>query len=234
MAIDVTDATFQTDVLDRSMTQAVVIDLWAPWCGPCRTLGPILEKVTDATNGRVVLVKVNVDENPQISEAFRVQSIPAVFAMQGGVVVNTFVGALPEHEIQAFVDSLGPSPEEQLIEELLAAGDEQSLSQVLQLRPDHEGAIVALGDLYVAADRADDALALLARIPESDATRRVAATARLSTRPADDYEEQLNGLLDRVKTDEDARQEYVDILALMGAEDPRTAAYRKRLTARLF
>ena len=234
MAIDVTDATFQTDVLDRSMTQAVIVDLWAPWCGPCRTLGPILEKVTAATNGRVALVKVNVDENPQISEAFRVQSIPAVFAMQGGVVVNTFVGALPEHEIQAFVDSLGPSPEEQLIEQLLAVGDEQSLLQVLQVRPDHEEAIVALGDLYVAMGRADEALALLARIPESDATRRVAAAARLSTRPDDDYEVKLDGLLDRVKADEDARQEYVDILALMGAEDPRTAGYRKRLTARLF
>lgn len=234
MAIDVTDATFQTDVLDRSMTQAVIVDLWAPWCGPCRTLGPILEKVTDATNGRVALVKVNVDENPQISQAFRVQSIPAVFAMQGGAVVNTFVGALPEHEIQAFVDSLGPSPEELMIEELLAAGDEQSLVHLLQFRPDHEGAIVALSDLYVASGRADEALALLARIPESDATRRIAAAARMSTRPDDDYEEKLDGLLDRVKADEEARQEYVDILALMGPEDPRTAAYRKRLTARLF
>ncbi len=234
MAIDVTDATFQTEVLDRSMTNAVIVDLWAPWCGPCRTLGPILEKVTDATNGRVVLVKVNVDENPQISQAFRVQSIPAVFAMQGGVVANAFVGALPEHEVQAFVDGLGPSPEELTIEALLAAGDEESLLQVLDIRPDHEDAILALGEQYVAAGRVDDALALLARIPESEATRRVAAAARLSTKPADDYEDKLDGLLDRVKADEEARQEYVDILALMGPEDPRTAVYRKHLTSRLF
>jgi putative thioredoxin len=234
MAIDVTDATFQTDVLDRSMTQAVIVDLWAPWCGPCRTLGPILEKVTDATNGRVALVKVHVDENPQISQAFRVQSIPAVFAMQGGTVVNAFVGALPEHEIQAFVDSLGPSAEELLIDDLLAAGDEASLVELLQIRSDHPEAIIALGDLYVAAGRTDEALALIARIPESDGTRRVAAAARLSTKPADDYTEQLDALLDRVKADDDARQEYLDILALMGGEDPRTAVYRKKLTARLF
>ena len=78
MTIDVTDDSFQTDVLDRSTTVPVVVDLWAPWCGPCRTLGPILEKVVDATEGKVELVKVNVDENPQVSGAFRVQGIPAV------------------------------------------------------------------------------------------------------------------------------------------------------------
>ena len=97
MAIDVTDATFQTEVIDRSKTAAVVVDLWAPWCGPCRTLGPILEKVTDATNGEVVLVKVNVDENPGVSQAFQVQSIPAVYALKNGEVVDGFVGAHPEH-----------------------------------------------------------------------------------------------------------------------------------------
>ena len=88
MALDVTDATFQTEVLDRSQTTPVVVDLWAPWCGPCRQLGPIIEKVVDETEGKVVLAKVNVDENPQISQAFRVQGIPAVYALSGGTVVK--------------------------------------------------------------------------------------------------------------------------------------------------
>ncbi|MEZ5249468.1 MAG: thioredoxin domain-containing protein [Ilumatobacteraceae bacterium] len=79
-AIDVTDVTFQSEVIDRSMTTPVVVDLWAEWCGPCRTIGPILERVTDATDGQVVLAKVNVDENPGVSQAFQVQSIPAVYA----------------------------------------------------------------------------------------------------------------------------------------------------------
>ena len=99
MSVDVTDATFQTEVLDRSASHPVVVDLWAPWCGPCRTIGPILERVTDATDGEVVLVKVNVDENPGISKAFQVQSIPAVYALRNGEVVDGFVGAQPEHVI---------------------------------------------------------------------------------------------------------------------------------------
>ena len=113
MTIDVTDATFQTEVLERSASVPVVIDLWAPWCGPCRTLGPILEQVVDATDGQVVLVKVNVDENPGIAQAFQVQSIPAVYAMQDGQVVDGFVGALPETRGRTqFVQSLLPTPTE--------------------------------------------------------------------------------------------------------------------------
>ena len=94
--IDVTDATFEQDVLVRSEQVPVVVDLWAPWCGPCRTLGPILEKVVAAKGGSVELVKVNVDENPQISATFQVQSIPAVFALKDGKVVDGFIGAVPE------------------------------------------------------------------------------------------------------------------------------------------
>ncbi|HKX71007.1 MAG TPA: thioredoxin domain-containing protein, partial [Acidimicrobiales bacterium] len=88
MTNDVTDATFQAEVLDRSQATPIVVDLWAPWCGPCKQLGPILERVVDDTNGKVVLTKVNVDENPQISAAFRVQGIPAVYALAGGKVVD--------------------------------------------------------------------------------------------------------------------------------------------------
>ena len=96
MYLDVTDATFQTDVVERSAEVPVVIDLWAPWCGPCRTLGPIIEKVIDETDGQVVLVKVNVDENPDISRAFQVQSIPPCIAVKDGQAVDGFLGAQPE------------------------------------------------------------------------------------------------------------------------------------------
>jgi putative thioredoxin len=234
MSIDVTDATFQTEVIERSQNTPVIVDLWAPWCGPCRTIGPILEKLTDATNGDVILVKVNVDENPGVSQAFQVQSIPAVYALKAGQVVDGFVGAEPEHVIRDFVERLMPTATDNTIADLLAAGDEASLRSILEIDAANEDAIVALGDLLVTDGRADEALALLARIPESERTRRVAAAARMSTKPVDDHDTKLTSLLDLVKTDDEARQEFVDILELMGTEDPRTAAYRKKLTARLF
>ena len=107
-ALDVTDATFETEILDRSTEVPVVVDLWAEWCGPCRTLGPILEKVIDETGGQVVLVKVDIDANPQVSPAFRVQSIPAVFALRDGQVVDQFIGAVPEPTVRQFVAGLAP------------------------------------------------------------------------------------------------------------------------------
>jgi putative thioredoxin len=234
MAIDVTDATFQTEVIERSMTTPVVIDLWAEWCGPCRTIGPILERVTAATGGQVVLAKVDVDSNPAISQAFKVQSIPAVYAMSGGQVVDGFVGAYPEDVITQFVQSLLPSQEDQLLASLVRAGDEASLRQALTIDPGSEDAIVALGQLLVDRGDGEEALALLARIPETERTRRVAAAARVGQPPQDDYDARLTELLERVKADDEARQQFVDLLELMGPDDPRTAAYRKQLTARLF
>lgn len=232
--IDVTDATFETEVLTKSKEVTVVVDLWAPWCGPCKTLGPLIEKVIDATDGKVVLAKVNVDENPGIGQAFKVQSIPAVYALKDGAVVDGFVGALPEHKIQEFVDGLGPSESEQAVEDLVAAGDETSLRLALQMEPANEHAIGALGELLVADGRGDEALALIERIPENDRTRKIAASARVGEAPLDDYDEKLMSLLDRVKSDDDARQQYVDMLELMGSEDPRTADYRRQLTMRLY
>jgi putative thioredoxin len=244
MPTDVTDASFQTDVLDRSSTNPVVVDLWAPWCGPCRTLGPILEKVVDETGGKVELVKVNVDENPQVSAAFRVQGIPAVYAVADGKVVDGFVGAQPEAQVREFIDRLLPSEAELALEELVAAGDEASLRAALDQKPDHHDAIVALAELLAARRTngdTDEALALLGRIPETPETRRVAALVRTGAAgasdddaAADDIAAKLDDLLDRVKDDDDARQEYVDLLEVMGADDPRTADYRKRLTSRLF
>ena len=117
--VDVTDAEFQVEVVEKSSSVAVVVDLWAPWCGPCKTLGPIIEKVVDDTGGQVVLAKVNVDENPAISQAFRVQSIPAVYALRDGQVVDGFVGAYPEQEVTRFVQGLLPTEEQSEVAALL-------------------------------------------------------------------------------------------------------------------
>ena len=241
---DVTDATFEADVLQRSHEVPVLVDLWAPWCGPCRTLGPVLEEVVTATGGKVDLAKVNVDENPQISQAFRVQGIPAVYALKDGKVVDGFVGAQPKPAVEKLVESLLPSEEEAEVDRLVGAGDEASLRRALDLDPDHAGAVVALAELLVGEGRGEEALALLARIPESAETRRVAALARLGSVDgdgdgagpgADDgLAARLDGLLERVKDDDDARREFLDVLELLGPDDPRTAGYRKALTARLF
>lgn len=234
MAIDVTDATFEVDVIERSATAAVVVDLWAPWCGPCVQLGPILEKVIGATAGQVVLTKVNVDENPAISQAFRVQSIPAVFALKDGQVVDSFVGAKAEAAVVEFVSGLLPSEAETRMQGLVDAGDESSLREALELEPDHHDAIVKLADLLVANGRNDDALALLGRIPETPETKRIAAIARSGAQLGPDIAGQLDELLDQVKGDDEARQRYVDLLEIMGPDDPRTAGYRRKLTTQLF
>ncbi len=233
MAIDVSDATFQTEVVERSMQSVVIVDLWATWCGPCKTLSPIIEKVVDETKGKAVLVKVDVDQNPAISQAFRVQSIPAVYALKDGQIVDGFMGALPEHEVRQFVERLLPTAEDDMVARMIAMGDEGSLRAALEVDPANEDAIVALAELLIARGENEEALALVARIPESDRTRRVAAKARLGV-VDDDHDETLTGLLDKVKTDDDARQQYVDILELMGPDDPRTSKYRKLLTQRLF
>ncbi len=237
MAIDVTDATFQSEVLDRSMTTPVIVDLWAPWCGPCRTIGPILEKLTAAMNGKVILAKVNVDENPQISGAFKVQSIPAVYAMQDGKVINSFIGAEPEHVIAEFVASLSPAVEAVeavTVASLLARGDEDSLHQALDIEPKNQDTIVALAQLLIARNAITEAIEVLTRVPETPRVGLLLAEARQAFKPSDDYDSTLALLLEKVKADENARQKYIDILEIMGANDPRTLSHRKNLTARLF
>jgi putative thioredoxin len=233
MIIDVTDATFESEVLARSETTPVVVDLWAPWCGPCKQLGPLLERVIEATGGAVVLAKVNVDENPGVAQAFQVQSIPAVFAVQGRSVVDGFVGAQGEAAVTAFVDALQPTEDERVLSELVGRGDEASLRQALELDPGFEPAVLALAQLLVDSARGEEALALLARVPDSAESRHIAAQARTPV-PDDGYEATLDALLERVKDDDEARQEFVDLLELMGPTDPRAAAYRKKLTSRLF
>jgi putative thioredoxin len=237
MSIDVTDATFPAEVVERSKQVPVVVDLWAEWCGPCKTLGPILEKVIGETEGKVVLAKVDVDTNRQVAGAFQVQSIPAVYALKDGKVVDGFVGAQPESAVRQFVDGLLPSAAESAVADLVVKGDEASLREALVLEPGHEGAVLALSEVLVARrgdGDVDEALALLARIPESAEVRRIAAIARIDPDTRDHVTDELDTLLDTVKDDEQARQRYLDLLEVMGPDDPRTAGYRKQLTARLF
>ncbi|MGI8709562.1 MAG: tetratricopeptide repeat protein [Acidimicrobiales bacterium] len=242
--VDATDATFQTDIIDRSDHVPIVVDLWAPWCGPCKTLGPILERVVADTGGDVELVKVNTDENPGLSQMFQVQGIPAVHVVHQRRVVSSFVGAQPEAQVRAFIDAVRPTDADREVAALLAAGDQASLEQVLERVPGHPEATVALAERYVDAGRHDDALATLAKVPETAETRRVAALARTGAEgvaaaavpggPLDGVEVKLDDLLEQVKDDDDARQAFVDLLELMGPDDPRTATYRKALTQRLF
>ncbi len=237
---DVTDATFERDVLDRSVDVPVVVDLWAEWCGPCLTLGPIIERAVAATNGAVELAKVDVDANPRVSATFNVQSIPAVFALRDRKVVDQFIGALPEAQVIEFVNKLAPPLSE--VDLLVVAGDEASLRQALEIRHDHPGAVVALAELLVDGGEAEEAVELLKRVPETADVRRVAARARLSTVGAGaaepggdaDIEGRFESLLGRVKGDETARQEYLDMLELLGADDPRRAQYRRALASRLY
>lgn len=234
---DVTDATFEKEVLDLSEQVPVVVDLWAPWCGPCKTLGPIIEKVVAETEGRVALVKVNVDENPGVSQAFQVQSIPAVFAIKDRKVFDSFVGALPEQSVRKWVDNLAPSstPADVLAE----SDDEASLLDALELDPGHTTAISKLARINI--DRGDfsAALELIARVPENEELHQLAAKARLLAKNVDlasdsELETRLQQLLGSVRDDEDARKEYLDLLATLEPDDPRVIQYRKALTSRLF
>ncbi len=232
---DVTDATFEEEVLARSATVPVVVDLWAPWCGPCKTLGPMLEKAVADTDGTVELAKVNVDENPAVAASFKVQSIPAVFAVVEGKVVDGFIGAVPEAQVSAFVARLAPQPTEADL--LVAQGDEPSLRQALELQPDHVGALSALARILIDRGEPGEALALLARVPETPDLRALAAEARLTESHvpvSGDVDALLTGLLERVRDDDAARQEFVDVLETLGPDDPRTATFRRALAARLF
>ena len=234
--IDVTDQDFEVQVIEKSHELPVIVDLWAPWCEPCKTLGPLLEKVINAHGGKVLGVKINVDDNPGVSQAFQVQSIPMVVAFKDGQAVDGFMGAQGEPMLEDFVNRLLPTEEQNEIDSLIEAGDELSLRAALEIQSDHPEAVLALAELLVADARVDEGLALLERIPESPESRRIAATARTSDSSGEsaEVEAELEALLGQVKTDEDARQRFVDLLEVMGAENPQTLEWRKKLSTALF
>jgi putative thioredoxin len=199
---DATDASFAADVLDASRDQPVIVDFWATWCGPCRQLGPALEKAVTAAKGKVKLVKVDIDKNPAYAGQLRVQSIPAVFAFVDGRPVDGFMGALPDSEVRSFVDKVaklakgGPSPIDAALDmarESLELGDmggaAQAYAQVLQADPGNVKAVGGLAKVYMAsgdAERAQEVLAMAppgAKDPDIDSVR--AALALAAEAPSD-------------------------------------------------
>ena len=171
-------ATFAADVLDASMDVPVIVDFWAPWCGPCKQLGPALEKLVNEAKGAVRLVKVNIDENPEIAQQLRIQSIPTVYAFRNGQPIDGFMGAIPESQLKQFVQGLlGPSggPAEAGIDEALGQAEEalaardisaaaQIFGQILQEEPGHPKAVAGLARCYLESgdiDRAKKTLGLV-------------------------------------------------------------------------
>ncbi|HSQ03254.1 MAG TPA: thioredoxin, partial [Burkholderiales bacterium] len=162
--VDVTTATFEQEVVEASKQVPIIVDFWAPWCGPCRVLGPILEKLAGEYGGRFRVAKVNSDENQELSQMFNVRSIPDVRAFRGGQLVDQFMGALPESQIRAFIDRIVPSPaeEERLRAHALrrardTAGAMAALRKALTLDPAHHLARINLAELLLEAGELDEA-----------------------------------------------------------------------------
>ena len=244
MAVDISEDQFQSAVLDKSKDVPVVVDFWAPWCGPCRQLTPALERAAEARKGKVELVKVNTDENQGISMAFQIQGIPAVKAFKDGREVSGFVGAIPPAKVEAFFDSLVPSEAEQLV----TAGDEESLRRALEVEPARRDAKVKLAQILFDRGDRDEALGLIDGIEGDFAAEGLAARIRLEQDPAyaaafkllDDgkREEALDALIAAIPTSDgrkdDIRRAVVGILAGYEQGDPTARSYRMKLSSALY
>jgi putative thioredoxin len=221
--------------MERSMTVPIVVDLWAEWCGPCKTLGPIIEKVIGETGGAVELAKVDVDTNPEIAQAFNVQSIPAVFAIHEGKIVDSFVGALPESAVREFVEKLAPGTSK--VDQLVDAGDEASLRAALELDATNIDAAVALGDLLRRADRLDEADEVLKPFENVVAAKTILARIRLQRGGVSldgDLDLTLEHLLEQSSSATSAKDSLLEILDALGPGDPRYVSYRRKLASRLY
>jgi putative thioredoxin len=259
--IEVGDDDFVERVIEESKHRPVVVDFWAAWCGPCRTLGPVLEKVAEEHGGEFLLAKLDVDANPYVASQFRVQSIPNVWAFVDGRPVDQFIGAYPEPAVREFVQRLLPSEadrEAAVATEAVAAGDpeaaERGFREALEADPSNRGARLGLGRLLVERGGAAEARELLKPlVPDAEADR-LLATLRVrdwaalndgspltqAKRMAGEgrYREALDGLLGAVRyspEDRDsARGAMIDVFSVLGEDDPMVREFRSKLAAALF
>src|SRR4051794_3368648 len=243
--IDVTEETFEAEVVERSKSVPVVVDFWAAWCGPCRMLGPVLEQAAAAREGEVVLAKVDTDANPRLSQAFGIQGIPAVKAFKDARVVDEFVGAQPPANVERFFDALVPSEAERLV----AAGDEASLRRALELQPQNSEAATRLATILHARGERDAALALVDGLPGFQAEG-LAARIRLertdeldlgeafAALDAGETERALDALIGALPAadghKDDVRRVVVAVLDVLGVEHPLARESRRRLAAALY